>query len=258
MISIHLLADDQQAPNPPLPGQFVTVGSNPTPPPPHCCGATRCRGPADADEYRISVKREAHGAASGYLHTALQVGDTLEIAAPRGAFVLRPGDQPVVLVSAGVGATPVLAMLYALAQQGSRQQVWWLHGARSRAAQLAAEVDAVLARLPDVRLVCYSHPGPGDRAGVDFDVRGHLTAQVLDDAAVPTDGTFYLCGPTPFMARRRCALTHGVSHRIGSTGRSSDQATRSRPGSSTPSHDRHTHPRDRRAQGQRSGSVAAT
>ncbi len=125
-----------------------------------------------------------------------------------GAFVLQPGDRPVVLVSAGVGATPVLAMLHALAEDRSRRQVWWLHGARSRAEHsFAREVDDLLAVLPDAhRLVCYSNPGPDDRAGLDFDVQGRLTAQVLDDAATPIDGSFYLCGPSPFMDEVGAAL----------------------------------------------------
>ena len=120
----------------------------------------------------------------------------------------EPGDRPVVLTSAGVGATPVLAMLHALARARSPRQVWWLHGARSRAEHsFAVEVDDLLASLPDAhRVVCYSDPGPQDRPGVDFDRRGRLTPQVLDDAGVPTDGTFYLCGPERFMHDMGAAL----------------------------------------------------
>ncbi len=207
MISIRLVPTEPGAP-PARPGQFVTVRLRPGAESAPLLRSYSLSGPPGGDGYRISVKREAHGAASGYLHTALRVGDTLEIAAPRGAFVLRPGDQPVVLASAGVGATPVLAMLHALADARSTRQVWWLHGARSRADHsFAAEVDDLLAVLPNAhRVVCYSDPGPDDRAGIDFDVRGRVTGPVLDDAGVPTDGTFYLCGPTPFMHDLRAAL----------------------------------------------------
>jgi ferredoxin-NADP reductase/MOSC domain-containing protein YiiM len=199
VISIRLVPVEQRTPRPAQPGQFVTVRLRPD-----AKAAPLVRsysGPPDGDGYRISVKREAHGAASGYLHTMLRMGDTLEIAAPRGAFVLEPGERPVVLASAGVGATPVLAMLHALAKEQSRRQVWWLHGARSRAEHsFALEVDDLLGSLPDAnRVVCYSDPGPHDRAGLDFDRHGRLTAQVLDDAEVPTNGTFYICGPEPFM-----------------------------------------------------------
>ena len=72
-------------------------------------------GPPGADDYRITVKLEHDGAASGYLHDRLAVGDRLEIAAPRGTFILDRTDAPVLLISAGIGATPVLAMLHALA-----------------------------------------------------------------------------------------------------------------------------------------------
>jgi ferredoxin-NADP reductase len=199
---------EQPAPSPAQPGQFVTVRVRPDAEAAPLLRSYSLSGPPDGDGYRISVKREAHGAASAYLHSRLGVGDTLELAAPRGAFVLQPGDRPVVLVSAGVGATPVLAMLHALAEERSRRPVWWLHGARSRAEHsFAREVDDLLAVLPDAhRLVCYSNPGPDDRAGLDFDVQGRLNAQALDDAAAPTDGAFYLCGPSPFMDEVGAAL----------------------------------------------------
>ncbi|MGZ4710376.1 MAG: MOSC domain-containing protein [Acidimicrobiales bacterium] len=201
VISIHLVPVDQEAQSPSRPGQFVTVRLRPDAEAAPLVRSYSLSGPPEGDGYRISVKREAHGAASGYLHALLRAGDTLEVAAPRGTFVLDQGDRPVVLASAGVGATPVLAMLHALAEERSRRQVWWLHGAHSRAEHsFAREVDDLLGSLPDARrVVCYSHPGPHDRAGRDFDVQGRLSARVLDDAAVPTDATFYICGPEPFM-----------------------------------------------------------
>lgn len=213
VISIRLAPTEPDA-APAQPGQFVTVRLRPGAESAPLLRSYSLSGPPGDDGYRISVKWEAHGAASTYLHTALRVGDTLEIAAPRGTFVLRPGDQPAVLASAGIGATPLLAMLHALVEARSTQQIWWLHGARSRADHsFAAEVDGLLAVLPNThRVVCYSDPGPDDRIGIDFDVRGRVTGPVLDDAGVPTDGTFYLCGPTPFMHDLGAALaTRGVT-----------------------------------------------
>ena len=103
-----------------------------------------------AESYRISVKREPHGAASEYLHSAAARRRRDRGGAPRGAFVLRAGDRPVVLLSAGVGATPVLAMLHALADEASARPVWWLHGARNHAEHsFAQEVLDLLALLPD-------------------------------------------------------------------------------------------------------------
>src|SRR4029453_11954977 len=104
------------------------------------------------------------GTASGYLHAGLAVGDQLDVAAPRGTFILDRGQAPVLLISAGIGATPVLAMLHALAQEHSEREIWWLHGARSgRDHAFAGEARALLAALPNVRIhVCYSRPAPSD------------------------------------------------------------------------------------------------
>src|SRR4029453_8305419 len=98
------------------------------------------------------------GTASGYLHAGLAVGDQLDVAAPRGTFILDRTHAPVLLISAGIGATPVLAMLHALAQEHSEREIWWLHGARSRRDHcFAAEARALLGSLPNVRThICYS------------------------------------------------------------------------------------------------------
>src|ERR1700731_2852743 len=81
---------------------------------PRCAALMRSyslSGEPSAERYRVSVNREAHGAAGAYIDEKLQVGDVVDASAARGAFTLRPGDAPVVLLSAGIGATPVLAML---------------------------------------------------------------------------------------------------------------------------------------------------
>ena len=163
----------------------------------------------NAKSYRISVKREPHGAASGYIHTKLRVGDVIEAGAPRGSFVLRARDRPVVLISAGVGATPVLAMLHALAAERTTRPVWTLYSARNGAEHpFAREAQALLGQLPDAhRVICYSHPAPADHDHADFDVAGRLTADVIEQAGVPVDADFYLCGPTTFMHDIAAALT---------------------------------------------------
>jgi ferredoxin-NADP reductase len=158
-------------------------------------------GPPDAGYYRITVKREHGGAASGYLHARLAVGDQLDIAAPRGTFILDRTHAPALLISAGIGATPVLAMLQALAEEHSGREVWWLHGARNRRQHsFAAEAQALLASLPNVRThVYYSRPGPNDREGRDFDGAGRLTGSLVAELEPPGDAEAYVCGPTPFM-----------------------------------------------------------
>src|SRR6185369_6421083 len=82
------------------------------------------------ERYRISVKLEPNGAAGTFLQEHVRVGDALDVSSPRGSFILQSGDRPVVLISAGIGATPVLAMLHALAAARSPRQVLWLHAAR--------------------------------------------------------------------------------------------------------------------------------
>jgi ferredoxin-NADP reductase/MOSC domain-containing protein YiiM len=165
--------------------------------------------PADAGRLRISVKREPDGVASAHLHARVSPGDVLEIGAPRGGFTLDPeGERPIVLASAGVGVTPVLAMLAALAQARSEREVWWLHGARCGAEHaLAAEARAFVATLPGARAhVRYSRPSGDDVLGRDYHGAGRLEPQVLADLGVPLDADYYLCGPAGFMA----ALSAGL------------------------------------------------
>ena len=208
VISLHL-ADPGGGSEPAArPGQFLTLRLHPDPAGRPLLRSYSLSGPPGARDYRISVKREEHGAASQFLHTQVRAGDLLEAAAPRGTFTLRPGQAPVLLISAGVGATPVLAMLHALAAARSTRDIWWLHGARRRADEpFAAESRALLAALPSAhRHICYSDPGPDDIQGRDYDTAGRLSAPVLDALDLPRDADAYLCGPPAFMADISAAL----------------------------------------------------
>jgi ferredoxin-NADP reductase/MOSC domain-containing protein YiiM/ferredoxin len=201
VISIRL-EDPDGAPLPAArPGQYLTLRIQPGNGQRSVLRNYSLSGPPEAGYYRITVKREHDGAASGYLHTRLSVGDQLDIAAPRGTFILDRTHGPVLLISAGIGATPVLAMLQALAEEHSEREIWWLHGARSsRDHSFAAETRTVLASLPNVRPhVYYSRPGPNDLEGRDFDSAGRLSASLLAELEPPRDAEAYLCGPTPFM-----------------------------------------------------------
>ena len=164
-----------------LPGQFVVLRLGLAPGAPAQMRSYSLSGEPSARCYRISVKREPHGVASAYIDEKVQIGDVLEMSAPRGNFTLRPGDAPVVLLSAGVGATPVIAMLHALAAEASRREVWWLYGARSgREHPFAEEVRSLLKAMAHGHShICYSSPGPEDRPGVDFDASGRLDIGVL-------------------------------------------------------------------------------
>jgi ferredoxin-NADP reductase/MOSC domain-containing protein YiiM/ferredoxin len=208
VISIRL-EDPADAPLPAArPGQYLTLRVQPDKEQRSLLRNYSLSGPPDGGFYRITVKREHDGAASGYLHTRLAVGDRLDIGAPRGTFILDRTHAPVLLISIGIGATPVLAMLQALAEEHSERKIWWLHGARSsRDHAFAAEARALLAALPNTTAhVCYSRPGPSDREGRDYDSAGRLTASVLAELQPPHDAQAYLCGPTPFMDETSAAL----------------------------------------------------
>jgi ferredoxin-NADP reductase/MOSC domain-containing protein YiiM/ferredoxin len=201
VISIQLEDADRARLPPARPGQYLTVRIQPDPEQRSLLRNYSLSGPPDAGYYRISVKREHDGAASGYLHTRLRVGDQLEIAAPRGTFILSQAQAPVLLISAGIGATPTLAMLHALAEEHSERETWWLHGARSgHDDSFAAEARLLLAALPNVRThVCYSRPDRDDLEGRDYDDAGRLTASLLAELDPPRDAEAYLCGPAAFM-----------------------------------------------------------
>jgi len=170
-------------------------------------------GPLSTERYRISVKIEPNGAAGTFLQEHVRVGDALDVSSPRGSFILQSGERPVVLLSAGIGATPVLAMLYALAAARSTRQVLWLYAARDREHHpFAAEVSRLMSPLTRGRsFVCYSRPGSREKMGEDFDAMGHLSRSVFDEAGVPPEADVYLCGPNRFMAEMKEALaTSGV------------------------------------------------
>ena len=161
-----------------------------------------------SDEYRIGVKRESWGTASQFIHSHVRPGDRLEVAAPRGSFFLADGDNPVVLLSAGVGVTPVLSMLHRLAADGSTRQVWWLHGARNGAEEpFAAESLDLLNRLPNPRhRIFFSRPTIADRRGADYTDEGRLSRDAIAALGLPSDADAYLCGPATFMAELSAAL----------------------------------------------------
>lgn len=197
-----------------LPGQFVVVRLRPAPDAPPQLRSYSLSGKPSEGHYRISVERYAGGVAGAYIADGVRPGDIIELAAPRGGFTLQPGDGPVVFLSAGIGVTPVLAMLHALATAESPRQVWWLHGARDRGEYpFAEEVRAALKVLPRAHShIRYSAPGPDDRLGVDFDAPGRLGAPVFTELGMPRDADFYLCGPAAFMTDMSAGLAGwGVS-----------------------------------------------
>ncbi len=202
VVSVQLADPAGEAVPPALPGQFLTLRLPVTAAGQPLLRSYSLSGAPGADTYRVSVKREPHGAGSQYIHDRVRAGARLDVAAPRGTFILRAGAAPVLLVSAGVGATPVLAMLHALAASGTARDIWWLHSARSRAEEpFAEESRSLLASLPSGhRHICYSRPGPGDIQGRDYQTAGRLSAAVLAGLGLPLGAEAYVCGPAAFMA----------------------------------------------------------
>ena len=208
-VSSVRLADPDGGPVPAaLPGQFLTLRLRPDPAGPPVLRSYSLSGRPGAEDYRISVKREPHGIGSAYLHSRVRPGDLIEVAAPRGTFTLRSGTTPVLLVSGGVGATPVLAMLAALAAAGADREVWWLHAARNAAERpFAVETAALLAALPRARShIWFSRPGPADEQGRDYDTAGRPSADLLSRLDLPRDAEAYVCGPAGFLGDLTAAL----------------------------------------------------
>jgi MOSC domain-containing protein YiiM/ferredoxin-NADP reductase len=173
VISLVLEPTDARPVAKALPGQFIVLRLKPAPDAPPLTRSYSLSGEPSAERYRVSVKREAHGAAS----------------------------RPVALVSAGIGVTPVLAMLHALAAESSTREIWWLYGTRSgREHPFAGETRGLLKALARSHShIRYSSPDPEDRPNVDFDAPGRLNMQVLQELSPPRDGDFYICGPSTFM-----------------------------------------------------------
>ena len=205
-----------QAPLPlALPGQFlvfkVEVGKESGP----LLRSYSISGRRNDGTYRISVKRST-GAGSRYFHDSIKAGGLLQVSAPRGSFTLAAGTNPVVLLSAGIGATPVLSMLHALAAEDAvvKRDVWWCYGARNgQEHPFAAEVRRLINGRPHCHsFIAYSRPEAADQIGRDYDATGHLTVETLEQLRIPQDADFYLCGPQTFLKEITTGLrSWGVS-----------------------------------------------
>jgi nitric oxide dioxygenase len=157
--------------------------------------------------YRISVKREAKpgtplGLASNWLHDRAGPGTTLSVAPPAGEFFLdEKDDGPVVLLSGGVGLTPLMSMLESIVRSGSGRPVWYVHGAENgRVHAMGEHARKLAAQAPNVTVRTFYHvPGPEDMAGRDYDERGLISADWLSRNTPKEDAAYYLCGPRPFL-----------------------------------------------------------
>jgi ferredoxin-NADP reductase len=155
------------------------------------------------DRYRIG---EAEFEVTQPRVTCYRVG--LRFGEPRGDFVLDGDRAPVVLLSAGIGVTPLVAMLHELVAQRSARPVWWVHAARGPAERpLAAEAHRLLAELANTREEVFYTAASEEECRRDGARPGRPTAAELARLAIPADAHAYLCGPAAFMADMREALT---------------------------------------------------
>ena len=154
------------------------------------------------DRYRISVKRETKGLMSRHLHDNVEPGAFIESRRPAGDFMMTCNICPLVLVSTGVGVTPMLSILHSVAAESSDRRVWFVHGARDgRHHPLADEVRDLVADRPNINLhVAYSQPRPEDKIGAVYDSEGRVNGALLAELTQNVDAHYFLCGPTRFMA----------------------------------------------------------
>jgi ferredoxin-NADP reductase/MOSC domain-containing protein YiiM len=189
-------------------GQFVVLRLHLDPDKPPVLRSYSLSDLPAADHVRISVKSELNGIGSSFLCNRVREGDVLDVSAPRGSFTLSPSQSPVVLLSAGVGATPVMSMLHSLAAERSQREVWWIYGARNRVDHpFAEESRSLLKQLSRGRgYIVYSRPATTDQVGADFDAPGHIDTALLEKIGVSRSSDFYLCGPSSFLQNMRDGL----------------------------------------------------
>ena len=201
--SFYLSPQDQGAISSYLPGQYITVRVKPegeeyT----HIRHYSLSAAPGQP-YYRITVKREdaatdkPAGVVSNYLHDAVHVGSVIEVSAPAGEFTLDQSTNiPVVLISGGVGLTPMISMLETLATEQPERKVTYIHAA------INGKLHAMKGTVEELNqshshltsYVCYELPEENDT----FDKSGYMDLAWLQEVADP-NADFYFCGPTPFM-----------------------------------------------------------
>jgi ferredoxin-NADP reductase/predicted pyridoxine 5'-phosphate oxidase superfamily flavin-nucleotide-binding protein len=165
--------------------------------------------PSD-DRYRITVKREPKGLVSRHLHDNVEPDAIIESRRPAGDFMMTCNICPLVLVSAGVGVTPMMSILHAVAEESSDRPVWFVHGARDgQHHPLANEVRGLIADRPNIDVhIAYSRSRPEDEIGKDYDSEGRVDGALLASLVQNVDAHYFLCGPTRFMADVQSELEH--------------------------------------------------
>jgi ferredoxin-NADP reductase/MOSC domain-containing protein YiiM/ferredoxin len=206
VVSVYLVDPDGKDLPPARPGQYLTLrfARAGEPPPVRSYSLSSTTG---GHCYRISVKQKPHGLVSTYLNQTLKPGETVEAAAARGEFVLDDRPSPVLLVSAGIGVTPLLAMLYQLDQERSERAIWWIHAARRPDEDaLANEAKVLLARLTHAQRHVFLSAASLEECKRTHAEPGRITIDRLRHLGLPSDASAYICGPSAFMVAIQAAL----------------------------------------------------
>jgi ferredoxin-NADP reductase/MOSC domain-containing protein YiiM len=216
--SFYLVPEDGASLGEFLPGQFLTFKLTiPGQPEPVIRTYSLSDSP-NRDYYRVSIKREPPppdqpdappGLSSNYFHDHVDVGTTLSVGPPRGKFHLnRDSARSVVLLSGGVGLTPMISMMSDLTQSDAERPVWFIHGVRNgREHAMGEHVRRMVRENENVNAhIRYSDPSPDDTEGRDYDSTGYVDMRLLKQVLPFDDYEFYLCGPPPFMKSLYCGL----------------------------------------------------
>ena len=216
--SFYLVPEDGVALPRFLPGQFLTFELNIPGQPKPVLRTYSLSDCPNSDYYRVSIKRESApadrpdlvpGSSSNYFHDQVGISTQIRVGAPRGKFHLDPdSERAVVLLSGGVGLTPMISMMNAIVQSGTQRPVWFIHGTRNgHEHAMGAHVRRMAEANENVHAhIRYSQPEADDIEGRDYDSRGRVDVALLKQVLPFDDYEFYLCGPTPFMRSLYCGL----------------------------------------------------
>lgn len=209
--SFYLVPHDRKSLPPFKPGQYLTFNLEV---PGRDKPVVRCYSlsdsPTRSDCYRVTIKREPApadkpgvppGVASGFFADHVKEGDLLNVKAPTGHFYLDLSkNTPICLLAGGVGLTPMLSMAKAVAESGSRREVWLFFGCRSSAEHMLREDLDALRQHDNIRVfVCYSRPGKASVRGEDYDHEGRVTVELLKEKLPSNNYEFFMCGNGAFM-----------------------------------------------------------
>lgn len=149
--------------------------------------------------YRISVKRVEGGLISNYLHDKLSIGDSIEAMMPMGSLTIRDSSKnsPIVLISGGIGVTPLISMLYA--ESNTNSNIHFIQALQnSEVHPFKDDIDFIAKNKNIKNTVFYSKPLESDEEGKDYDAKGRISKEWIKDN-VNLESDFYICGPPPFM-----------------------------------------------------------